>query len=103
MTAQATFSVTCGTSKMGSASGMFSPRPNVALLLGSSRVTRCAERERRHRHNSLPFHRHPRVVFLGMETKPLLPGTLDLLLLKALSLLPMHGYGIALRLRQISG
>jgi PadR family transcriptional regulator, regulatory protein PadR len=33
----------------------------------------------------------------------LLPGTLDLLLLKALSLEPMHGYGIALRLRQISG
>ena len=38
-----------------------------------------------------------------METTPLLPGTLDLLLLKALSLEPMHGYGIALRLRQISG
>jgi PadR family transcriptional regulator PadR len=33
----------------------------------------------------------------------LLPGTLDLLLLKALSLEPMHGYGIAQRLRQISG
>jgi PadR family transcriptional regulator PadR len=32
----------------------------------------------------------------------LLPGTLDLLLLKALSLEPMHGYGIAQRLRQIS-
>ena len=38
-----------------------------------------------------------------METTSLLPGTLDLLLLKALSLEPMHGYGIALRLRQISG
>jgi PadR family transcriptional regulator PadR len=38
-----------------------------------------------------------------MESKPLLPGTLDLLLLKALSLEPMHGYGIAQRLRQISG
>jgi len=37
-----------------------------------------------------------------MESKPLLPGTLDLLLLKALSLEPMHGYGIAQRLRQIS-
>src|SRR5579864_8323423 len=33
----------------------------------------------------------------------LLPGTLDLMLLKALSLEPMHGYGIAQRLRQISG
>ena len=32
-----------------------------------------------------------------MESKPLLPGTLDLLLLKALSLEPMHGYGIAHR------
>jgi transcriptional regulator len=38
-----------------------------------------------------------------MDSKPLLPGTLDLLLLKALSLEPMHGYGIAQRLRQISG
>ena len=38
-----------------------------------------------------------------MESKSLLPGTLELLLLKALSLEPMHGYGIAQRLRQISG
>jgi len=38
-----------------------------------------------------------------MESKSLLPGTLDLLLLKALSLEPMHGYGIGQRLRQISG
>jgi PadR family transcriptional regulator, regulatory protein PadR len=37
-----------------------------------------------------------------MESKSLLPGTLDLMLLKALSLEPMHGYGIAQRLRQIS-
>lgn len=33
----------------------------------------------------------------------LLQGTLDLLVLKALSLGPMHGYGIIQRLRQISG
>ena len=32
----------------------------------------------------------------------LLPGTLDLLLLKTLSLEPMHGYGMALRIKQIS-
>src|SRR5215469_16655530 len=32
----------------------------------------------------------------------LLPGTLDLLLLKTLSLEPMHGYGIALRIKQMS-
>jgi PadR family transcriptional regulator PadR len=33
----------------------------------------------------------------------LLPGTLDLLILKAASLGPLHGYGILLRIEQISG
>jgi len=33
----------------------------------------------------------------------LLPGTLDLLILKATSLGPLHGYGILLRIEQISG
>jgi PadR family transcriptional regulator PadR len=33
----------------------------------------------------------------------LLPGTLDLLILKAVSLGPLHGYGILLRIQQISG
>jgi len=33
----------------------------------------------------------------------LLPGTLDLLILKALSLGAMHGYGVLLRIGQISG
>ena len=66
----------------------------------------------------LPFHSLSRVdclwlgnpddVGMSQESKSrsrteLLPGTLDLLLLKALSLEPMHGYGIAQRLRQISG
>jgi PadR family transcriptional regulator, regulatory protein PadR len=32
----------------------------------------------------------------------LLPGTLDLLILKAVSLGPLHGYGILLRIGQIS-
>lgn len=32
----------------------------------------------------------------------LLPGTLDLLVLKAVSLGPLHGYGILLRIGQIS-
>ena len=32
----------------------------------------------------------------------LLPGTLDMLILKAISLAPMHGYAIALHLRQVS-
>lgn len=33
----------------------------------------------------------------------LLPGTLDLLILRAVSLGPLHGYGILLRIEQISG
>lgn len=32
----------------------------------------------------------------------LLPGTLDMLILKALSLAPMHGYAIAQHLKQVS-
>jgi PadR family transcriptional regulator, regulatory protein PadR len=32
----------------------------------------------------------------------LLPGTLDLLLLRVLTIGPMHGYGIAQRLKQVS-
>jgi PadR family transcriptional regulator, regulatory protein PadR len=32
----------------------------------------------------------------------LLPGTLDLLVLKAVSLGPLHGYGILLRIEQLS-
>jgi len=40
-----------------------------------------------------------------MESKnpELLPGTLDLLILKVLAREPMHGYGIAQRLKSISG
>ena len=37
------------------------------------------------------------------ETASILPGTLDLLILKAVSLGPLHGYGVLLRLGQISG
>jgi PadR family transcriptional regulator PadR len=33
----------------------------------------------------------------------LLPGTLDLLILKAVSLGPLHGYGILLRIGQMTG
>lgn len=32
----------------------------------------------------------------------LLPGTLDMLILKAISLAPMHGYAIAQHMRQVS-
>jgi PadR family transcriptional regulator, regulatory protein PadR len=37
------------------------------------------------------------------EQAQILPGTLDLLILKAVSLGPLHGYGILLRIGQISG
>jgi PadR family transcriptional regulator PadR len=37
------------------------------------------------------------------KTADLLPGTLDMLILKAVSLRPLHGYGVLVRLRQISG
>ena len=36
------------------------------------------------------------------ERAELLPGTLDLLILKAVSLSPLHGYGVLLRIGQIS-
>jgi PadR family transcriptional regulator, regulatory protein PadR len=39
---------------------------------------------------------------MGKPTE-LLQGTLDLLILKTLALEPMHGWGIALRIQQISG
>jgi transcriptional regulator len=35
--------------------------------------------------------------------RDLLPGTLDMLILKTLSVQPMHGYGIAQNLHRISG
>jgi PadR family transcriptional regulator PadR len=38
-----------------------------------------------------------------MKRAELLPGTLDMLILKAVSLKPLHGYGVLLRIRQISG
>ncbi|QOY88349.1 PadR family transcriptional regulator [Paludibaculum fermentans] len=37
------------------------------------------------------------------KTAELLPGTLDMLILKAVSLRPLHGYGVLLRIKQISG
>ncbi|MBC8088654.1 MAG: PadR family transcriptional regulator [Phycisphaerae bacterium] len=37
------------------------------------------------------------------ETTTLLPGTLDVLILKAVSLGKLHGYAVLLRIEQISG
>ena len=39
---------------------------------------------------------------MGQPTTDVIQGTLDLLILKTLSLEPMHGYGIARRIEQIS-
>ena len=37
-----------------------------------------------------------------MDEAELLPGTLDLLILKAVSLSPLHGYGVLQRIEQIT-
>ena len=37
------------------------------------------------------------------EPVEILQGTLDMLILKAVSLAPLHGYGVLLRIQQISG
>jgi len=39
---------------------------------------------------------------MGNDKAELLQGTLDMLILKALNLEPMHGFGLSLRLRQMS-
>jgi transcriptional regulator len=42
-------------------------------------------------------------VYVPVANKPdLLPGTLDLLILKTLTRAPLHGYGIALSIRRLS-
>ena len=39
---------------------------------------------------------------MGESNTDVIPGTLDMLILKTLSLQPMHGFGIARRVEQIS-
>lgn len=39
---------------------------------------------------------------MARNDSDLLQGTLDLLILKTLALEPMHGYGVSLRIQQIS-
>ena len=39
---------------------------------------------------------------MPVDTNDVLQGTLDMLILKALSLEPMHGWGVAQRIQQIS-
>lgn len=43
------------------------------------------------------------LLLVALGDRMLLPGTLDLLILKAVSLGPQHGYGVLLRIEQISG
>jgi transcriptional regulator len=38
-----------------------------------------------------------------MDARNVLPGTLDLLILKSVSLSPLYGYGILLRIEEITG
>ena len=40
---------------------------------------------------------------MGEQSSELVQGTLDMLILKTLELQPMHGWGIAQRIRQMSG
>ena len=39
---------------------------------------------------------------MGKQPTDLVQGTLDMMILKTLALEPMHGYGIALRIEQVS-
>ena len=39
---------------------------------------------------------------MGSESSDLIQGTLDMLVLKTLALEPMHGYGISVRIEQMS-
>ena len=45
----------------------------------------------------------PRTSEKNTKYEDLVQGTLDMLILKTLALQPMHGYGVALRIEQISG
>src|SRR5215216_2967610 len=46
---------------------------------------------------------HRRGTSVTRQKADLLQGTLDMLILKALSLGPLHGYGVIQRIRQMSG
>jgi PadR family transcriptional regulator, regulatory protein PadR len=41
-------------------------------------------------------------VFMAERSSDLVQGTLDMLILKTLALEPMHGYGVAVRIEQVS-
>lgn len=41
-------------------------------------------------------------VFMGDKSSDVVQGTLDMLILKTLALEPMHGWGVAVRIEQVS-
>jgi PadR family transcriptional regulator, regulatory protein PadR len=43
-----------------------------------------------------------RRLFMGQKPGEMVQGTLEMLILKTLALEPMHGYGVALRIEQVS-
>ena len=45
---------------------------------------------------------HRQTMLRAMGREPLLPGTLDMLILRSLSIEPMHGYAIAQHIHRIS-
>ena len=61
----------------------------VALLLTATSTT--------------PYHRQTTYrLSMAADRSELLPGTLEMLILKTLTIAPMHGYGIAQHLQQLS-
>ena len=52
--------------------------------------------------NQFVTHSHQYTMGRNLPAGELLPGTVDLLLLRVLATGPMHGYGIAQRLKQVS-
>jgi PadR family transcriptional regulator, regulatory protein PadR len=51
----------------------------------------------------VPISRSDKRVLMGEKRTDLLRGTLDLLILKALTVEPLHGVGVSRRIRQITG
>jgi transcriptional regulator len=51
---------------------------------------------------TLDYQQEQKANRMAANEKELVPGTLDMLILKTLTLEPMHGYGITVRIEQIS-
>ena len=84
----------------------------VRWVAGNTGARRMPEDERAKTCQPIPFsltingNNPTLLIVLGVYMSApaqLLPGTLDLLILKAVSLGPLHGYGVLLRIEQVSG